>query len=68
MVEIQGRRGRNAMVSVAAMLIPTNDTFMALPSMRLPIAGSAEYLIFSSAAGLLSRWANREVNKVSQVQ
>jgi len=50
-VEVQGRRGRNAMFSVAAMLIPTNDTFMALPSMRLPVNGTLEYMVPAYDAG-----------------
>ena len=44
-VQVQGRRGRNAYLSVAAMLIPTNDTFMALSALPLPNNGVVEVMV-----------------------
>lgn len=38
-------------LSVAAMLIPTNDTFVALDSVRLPIRGSATYTALAYDSG-----------------
>jgi hypothetical protein len=42
---------RNANLSVAAMLIPTNDTFMALDTVRLPSWGSRTYYANAYDAG-----------------
>jgi len=47
---IQGRRHRDYL-SVAAMLIPTNDNFMALNRVGLPRRGSATYLVPAYDAG-----------------
>lgn len=44
-------RARSDFLSVAAMLLPTNDTFIALDSVRLPRRGSASYLVPAYDAG-----------------
>lgn len=49
-VEISGRRRHN-FVSIAAMLIPTNDTFVALNRMRLPHRGSVSYTAIAYDSG-----------------
>ena len=38
-------------LSIAAMMIPTNDTFMALNRARLPVAGSATFTVPAYDAG-----------------
>lgn len=48
--EIRGDLGR-AYLSLAAMLIPTNDTFVALDTVRLPFRGSATYYARAYDAG-----------------
>lgn len=48
--EIQGDLGR-AYLSLAAMLIPTNDTFVALDTARLPFRGSVSYYARAYDAG-----------------
>lgn len=47
---IRGNPRRN-LLSLAAMLIPTNDTFMGLDSVRLPRYGSATYFARAYDAG-----------------
>ena len=47
--EIDGLEGD--VISVAAMLIPTNDTFMALNSAPLPVEGSVTYYVQAYDAG-----------------
>lgn len=42
---------RSDVLSLASMLLPTNDTFMALDSVRLPRYSSATYLAYSFDAG-----------------
>ncbi|MGH1487231.1 MAG: spondin domain-containing protein [Cellvibrionaceae bacterium] len=42
---------RHPVISVAAMLIPTNDTFMALDSLRLPYRGTKTRLLKAYDAG-----------------
>jgi hypothetical protein len=49
-VEISGRR-RHRFLSMAAMLIPTNDTFVALNRMRLPHRGSVTYTALAYDSG-----------------
>ncbi len=49
-VEISGRR-RHRFLSLAAMLIPTNDTFVALNRMRLPHRGSVSYTALAYDSG-----------------
>lgn len=49
-VEISGRR-RHRFLSLAAMLIPTNDTFVALNRMRLPHHGSVSYTALAYDSG-----------------
>ncbi|HFD11915.1 MAG TPA: hypothetical protein ENJ32_05545 [Crenotrichaceae bacterium] len=49
-VEISGRR-RHRFLSFAAMLIPTNDTFVALNRMRLPHRGSVSYTALAYDSG-----------------
>ena len=44
-------RYRRAFISVAAMLIPTNDTFVALDSLRLPFYGSLTRFVPAYDAG-----------------
>ncbi len=44
-------RGRAQRLSTAAMLIPTNDTFFAIDSVRLPRYGSATYFATGYDAG-----------------
>lgn len=47
---ISGQPGRGR-ISIAAMLIPTNDTFVALNGMPLPIFKTVEYLVPAYDAG-----------------
>jgi hypothetical protein len=47
---IRGYPGRDSL-SLAAMLIPTNDTFVALDTVRLPYAGSVKYMARAYDAG-----------------
>lgn len=47
---ISAESGRR-FLSVAAMMIPTNDTFMALNRARLPAVGASEYLVPAYDAG-----------------
>ena len=49
-IEIRGPR-RGGKLSVAAMLIPTNDTFMALNSVNLPRRGQVSYIALAYDAG-----------------
>lgn len=49
-VRVEGRPGHDVF-SVAAMLIPTNDTFFAINGQRLPLVGSATYLAPAYDAG-----------------
>ena len=49
-ISVQGRPGRGR-ISVAAMLIPTNDTFVALNGVRLPRWGSVSYFVSAYDAG-----------------
>jgi hypothetical protein len=42
---------RRDTLSLAAMLIPTNDTFVALDTVRLPYAGTAKYMARAYDAG-----------------
>jgi hypothetical protein len=44
-------RGRTQYLSLAAMLIPTNDTFVALDTVELPSRGSATYFAQAYDAG-----------------
>jgi spondin N len=48
--EIDGRRGFNYL-SLAAMLIPTNDTYVAADTIKLPRYGKVEYLLRAYDAG-----------------
>lgn len=48
--EIDGRRGFKYL-SLAAMLIPTNDTFVAADTLKLPRYGKVEYLLRAYDAG-----------------
>ena len=50
MIEIQGHHKRYHL-SIAAMLLPTNDTFVALSSVKLPKQGSVSYLALAYDAG-----------------
>lgn len=47
---IVGHPGRGH-ISLAAMLLPTNDTFVGLNSVRLPRSGSATYMLRAYDAG-----------------
>jgi len=49
-IMIHGNPGRG-LLTVVAMLIPTNDTFLALNGMRLPHQGSVTYLVPAYDAG-----------------
>ena len=44
-------RGNRQLLSMAAMLLPTNDTFVAVDSLRLPRQGSATYFARAYDAG-----------------
>jgi hypothetical protein len=50
MIIVEASR-RHRYLSVAAMLIPTNDTFMALNGVRLPLRGSARHMAMGFDAG-----------------
>ncbi len=50
-IEVRGRRGQGSYLSVAAMLIPTNDTFMALSALPLPNNGMVEVMLSAYDAG-----------------
>lgn len=47
---IKGKPGRG-LLTVVAMLLPTNDTFVALDGMKLPHHGSVSYLVPAYDAG-----------------
>lgn len=47
---VEARRD-HGLLSVAAMLIPTNDTFFALNAQKLPTSGSTSYLVPAYDAG-----------------
>ncbi len=49
-VVVTGHPGRGH-ISIGAMLIPTNDTFVALDAVRLPRSGSVTYLLRAYDAG-----------------
>jgi len=49
-VVVMGRPGRD-FISTAAMLIPTNDTFMALSHVRLPPRGTIKHMVPAYDAG-----------------
>ena len=47
-----GRRSRNKYLSIVAMLLPTNDGFVGLDSLRIPrIPGKYKYFLFGYDAG-----------------
>ena len=49
--EVTGRAAGRGFVSMAAMLIPTNDTFVALNRVRLPRNGKRTYMVPAYDAG-----------------
>ena len=47
-----GRRGRNKFLSIVAMLLPTNDGFVGLESLRIPhFPGTYKYFLYGYDAG-----------------
>ena len=50
MLTIKGKPGRG-LLTVVAMLLPTNDTFVALDGKKLPRHGSVSYLVPAYDAG-----------------
>jgi len=50
MAEIKGHHNHHSL-SIAAMLLPTNDTFVALSAVELPKKGSVSYLALAYDAG-----------------
>ena len=50
MIEIKGHHNHH-FLSIAAMLLPTNDTFVALSAMALPKKGSVSYFALAYDAG-----------------